>query len=311
MASATLQVQASPAERREVVEQHLTDEGVAEAELGRVLGRLDQQAVDHRRVEVVDDVGHARGRRRRPGCRGRRRARPPRRSRAGRWSASGSWARRRRMTSPTPPGTSPAPLPLLVEEAGQLDGVERVALGPLVDGGGGAGVEIACGRPCSSISVVASAVRPRSRSRRLPASAGDRRQGVGDRVVAPDLELAHGGDHEQAPIQRGAAGQEGEQLERGGVGPLEVVEQDHDRLPGRHPARRRSATASKRSNWVAAAWPVPIGVDPVEQLVERGRDLVGRPRRSSAAAAATATARAPRRPRRCVPTRRASPVCSA
>ena len=48
------------------------------------------------------------------------------------------------------------------------------------------------------------------------------------------------GDEQEDRIRRERAGQEAQQVERGGVGPLEVIEEERERLPG----RRRSEEAA-------------------------------------------------------------------
>ncbi len=126
-----LQVQPGASQRCQAVEQRLAHERVAEAERARA-GRLDEQALCGSRFEQVEaladvEVGGAGEERDLHVAAGRRRHRQhvDRRFRQPAEVPPDRVAHRRRHFTVDPLS--------LVEDAGQLDGVERVALRPLVD----------------------------------------------------------------------------------------------------------------------------------------------------------------------------------
>jgi hypothetical protein len=149
--------------------------------------------------------------------------------------ASGSSAIRRRTTSRTrhvaarrhgSHGVDPSPL--RHHEPDQLGGEERVALGALLDRGGHVGVDRPAGRDFDQLG------RRRVRQAAQEDPAGprrprQRRQCLHHAVVASHLELADGAHQEHRAVDE-LARNEGEQLQRRGVRPLQVVEHEHQLL---------------------------------------------------------------------------------
>ena len=111
------------------------------------------------------------------------------------------------------------------------------------------------------------------------------------------------GAGQQDPGAVEAGHHQGQQLEGLGVGPVQVVEHDHDRLAGGGPADERAAMWSASWNDVPSSAPIRASTS-AASAEQRPPAAPARPRADAASAAprSTATARAPCRPRRSVPT---------
>ena len=121
-------------------------------------------------------------------------------------------------------------------------------------------------------------------SGRVRPSASSRAIGPAERVAGRDLDVAVGRD-QQLGAAAGPAGVEGGQLDRRRVGPVQVVEHDHQRRRGPAASSRAPLTAWKRSNRARAttgrlagrAGVLEAGLDP-----ERGQGLQPGPERRGA-----------------------------
>jgi hypothetical protein len=161
---------------------------------------------------------------------------------------------------------------------------ERVAAGPVLHAGAELGVGLPPGdpgeQPCHLPGVEA-AQRQRPALRRQP---GDR---AGERVAGRDLDVTVGGD-QQLAAAADPPGMEGGQLDRGRVGPVQVVEHQHQRaraggleqggadgVEALEPGRRRGRPP----------WPVAAGEDGLD--AEGGQRLLPGPERRGALPAGT------------------------
>jgi hypothetical protein len=169
---------------------------------------------------------------------------------------------------------------------------ERVAAGPPVHARPQLGVGLAAGEPgehLGDLRGVEAAQRQRLALRLQP---GDR---AAERVAGSDLDVAVGRD-QQLAAAAGPAGVEGGQLDRRRVGPVQVVEDDHQRRPpgglqqGAAGGVEALEPAGQRGRLAGRAGVLEAGLDP-----ERGQDLQPGPeRRGALPAGAPDDGRAPR-----------------
>ncbi len=224
------EVDAGPPQGGDVVDDDLAHQGVGEAVDAGLVGHGHEQPVDEGGLEVVEDVVEVPARR--PG------------EEAEVDVAADDRRHPQQVTGGVgeqgePPADDVAHAAGHVggrqavaagQQAGQLGREEGVALGAGVDGGGGDGVEGVAGglgdegrRGCAGEAPEAEPPGPRR--------PGEEGEGVHDGVVAADLELPDGGHDQQRHVDQPAE-HRGEQLERVDVGPLQVVDHQHDRPDG-------------------------------------------------------------------------------
>ena len=213
--------------RLQLVDEHAPDERVREAVATAPALGLDQDAVAHRALEVVGGRG-----RRRPSARTAASIVSPRSAATSSVArqSSPSRARRRAITSRTPCGTRLEPARSARRAGGRS---RRRRTGCRWSRGGAPRRAPPTSRrvPVDAIQrAQCSGERPPSSSRRVDGSRASARQRGGERIVALHLGVAIGRDDEETRV--GEIGRdELEQLQRGAVGPVQVVE--HDDEPGR------------------------------------------------------------------------------
>ena len=120
---------------------------------------------------------------------------------------------------------------LLTEEAGELTEEERVALCPLADRGDDGGVDVVADDLADELGRHVT-IEPAQLQAPSPRLARDRGEGLDEVVVAAELHLAHGRE-DHHPGADEAAGEELDEPERRGVGPLEVVDDEQQRAASR------------------------------------------------------------------------------
>ncbi len=136
-------------------------------------------------------------------------------------------------------------LALLDEQPRELGGEERVALRPCVQGSHDVPVD----RTAGGLREQLAGLRQGQPAQRQPAGAGSSaqlRQGADERVVTGDLEVAHGGDDQDGGGSEPRC-DAGEQVEARGIGPLQVVDEQHQaRAAGEQGDRLRDAVRDGR-----------------------------------------------------------------
>ena len=258
---------------------------MTEPERGRGGGVGDEHAALGGRVEAIDalaelDAGH-RGHRRQVDVAAHDRGDGEQVDR-----------RLRQQTEPTPDRVADRRRHLTVDTAGlveqprQLECVERVALGAVVDAFRQFGAHRLRGQRFEQLTGGGEreTVEAQPAATRSP---GDRTERVGDVVSATDLEGADRDDHDDAAPQPGD--EEPQQFERGRIAPLQVVEQDHHGRHGASTLEQRGerieafelarAAATGKQRRIAGEQPIEDGRCLVDRRDHRPQRLEPRPQR--------------------------------
>ncbi len=238
-----LEVQAGPAQRGQVLDDDFADERVYEPIHTRPVDDRHEQPLPEGRLEVVEALFERQARRASKQAHfdvatddGSDLEQPARRLGDLRETASHHIANPRRDVGESLAGR---------DEPCHLRDEERVPTGALEDAAeqdvvrrrtGGQRDQFRCVRSAQTTKAQpARARQPRQRGQR-----------VDDVVVAADLQLANGADDQYRGVAQ-ATGEGGEEFERCNIGPLHVVEDEHDGLssPRTHPRQRRSPRTAR------------------------------------------------------------------
>ena len=159
------------------------------------------------------------------------------------------------------------------EEPRQFPDEERVARGPGVDAAGDTGREVAAGLSADQLGDLGPAERPEPD----PPVAGDAAR-RGER--AAQVGAGTGARSRSAPTTVATRGRQsergGRQLQGRHVGPLQVVDEEHDRTLSTATSPRPATTRSNSRNWASPSG-APLGGGPVAAGATRLAELTGQP----------------------------------